>query len=82
MQSDLIVKLFKHNDNKVEIQFSFQTTNIITYTMFQMDYQTSLNSDIRSDNFSFEIKAEIVLTCEVMCATGPSVSTAMNDVFT
>ena len=52
---------------------------MIMLTMSQMDYQISLYGDIVS---SSKIKAEIVLTCEVMCATGQSITTAIKDVFT
>ena len=52
---------------------------MIMLTMYQMDNQKSLYSDSMS---SSKIKAEIVLTCEVMCATGQSITTAIKDVFT
>lgn len=49
------------------------------FTMSQMDYQTSLNSNIINNS---KIKAEIVLTCEVICTTGQSITIAIKDVFT
>lgn len=51
---------------------------MIMLTMYQMDNQTSLYSD---NMISSKTKAEIVLTCEVMCATGQSITTAIKDVF-
>lgn len=49
------------------------------FIMFQMHCQTTLNNSIMNNS---KIKADIVLTCEVMCTAGQSITIAIKDVFT
>lgn len=48
------------------------------FIMFQMYCQTTLNNSIMNNS---KIKAD-VLTCEVMCTAGQSITIAIKDVFT